>query len=192
MDINSFITPTIVSTAISTLLVSLVNSLVIHKQNLKIETTKKEHQIEIEKMRQQLIILSDTAHEATERRFSAYPKIAELIYRTRNLSREIVSTRKTDSELINLLCNKSEELEDRLYEYRIDLENDQIFGVIHNYKNIVKNFIIILINTKHECEINQNEYFSGEMLQKLKSEYENINIVYESAITQLSSKNFSL
>jgi hypothetical protein len=73
------------------------------------------------------------------RRFEAFPKIVELCYRTRNMARDILKL-PTSSALVEELRARARELEDDVFRFRIDLEADHVFGIVHRYKNMVIQF----------------------------------------------------
>src|SRR5262249_20676924 len=72
------------------------------------------------------------------RRLEAYPKLVELCYRTRNMTRDYFQNPQSVS--IQDLVGKVRELEDLVFRFRVDLEADHVFVLVHRYKNLAREF----------------------------------------------------
>src|SRR5512140_1602704 len=86
-------------------------------------------EVELEKYKSELAIKADAEQGIAHRRLEAYPRIVELIYRTRNMARDLAN----DISISNLslaeeLGARAKELENSLYQFRIDLERDSLFS----------------------------------------------------------------
>jgi cellulose biosynthesis protein BcsQ len=147
--IASLLTSTVVSTLVSFVLKSWFENQLKHHFEIELEKVRHTYEIELEKLKAQLTVTTQTAHEITERRLNAYPLLGELIYRVRNLAREIVGSLETPHVLITEFSGRTNELEDNLYKFRIDLERDKVFIPIHMYKNVAKSFKRLLEDRDH-------------------------------------------
>ena len=147
--ITVLLTSTVISTLVSFILKILFESRLEHKLELELEQLRHSYKVELEKLKTELTIRAETAHELTERRLSAYPGIVELVYRVRNMTREISSSPDTSSVLFDELGARANELENKLYAFRMDLERDELFLNIHTYKNAVKTFYRLLEDREH-------------------------------------------
>jgi len=99
----------------------------------------------IKELEQQALLNLETesVHQLSERRLTVYPKIVELVYRVRNLARAIAENLHSVPILTDELIVQMNELEDKLFANRMDLERDGVFDSIHTYKNTVTIFIRI-------------------------------------------------
>ena len=159
MDINAILSTIFTSTAISGLIAFVLKTYLENKIKNKFEKEKEQllhsYEIEIEKLRHQfaielqrveanLNIIADINKEIVERRFNEYPSLVELVYRARNMARDITNNPESSFSLCSEFIARAKELEDLLYKYRIDLERDKVFIEIHRYKNLLKNFGMLL------------------------------------------------
>ena len=138
--LTALLTSTIVSTVITLVFRSFVETRLNHRLNLEIAKLKHENELALETLKSELAVSADTAHELTERRLRAYPKMVELVYRTRNIARAIGRDRDRSEALIGECAARATELENHLYEHRIDFERDEVMIEIHRYKNMIASF----------------------------------------------------
>ena len=110
------------------------------KFDIEIEKLKHHFAEEQEKLRSKLELKEAVIATINEEKLSLYPKFCEFVYRTRNLSRELISGSNSD-DIKNELASKSSEIENLLYKHRIYLENDRIFYLVHSYKNLQSSFM---------------------------------------------------
>src|SRR5215471_14395781 len=93
MDITTLLSSAAVSAVVSVIITftlkTVLKSAIEHRYKVELENIKKQHHLEIEKLKSQLAIVAATEREMTERRMSAYPKVVSLVYRTRNMCRDI-------------------------------------------------------------------------------------------------------
>ncbi|MCK5561583.1 MAG: hypothetical protein KAJ51_13355 [Thermoplasmata archaeon] len=174
------LTSSVVSAIVTFLLKTFFESKIRHR-----------YEIELEKFKTELSIKANTEHEITERRLEAYPKIVELVYRTRNMSREIVTRSDISPTLFDELSTRAGELEDSLYKYRIDLERDKVFTPIHTYKNILKHFVMNLSDIKYYRAQDDSKKVNNS-LKTLNEIYEEIENQHKPIIEKLSKKSSKL
>jgi hypothetical protein len=102
------------------------------------------------------------------------------------MSRELVSVNRSPA-FVEELAARTRELENSLYRFRIDLERDGTFGLIHTYKNLLKAFNMILKDIvfcqSKNCE---PEEIHGE-IEKLRATYDNIEALHKTIIGKLSA-----
>ena len=144
---------------------------------------------ELEMIKAQLAVASEAAREITNRKMKAYPYLIELVYRLRNLAREIVDSPASPLSLQNELKARVNELEDNLYAFRMDLEQDNAFLLLHVYKNALKTFLQYLddwqfYNSKSDSDVGDS---SQKIFQLLQAQYEEIEKIYTSAVKNLSA-----
>jgi hypothetical protein len=185
--ISVILTSALVSSLITFLLRVFFENRQQHRFDLEIEKIKNSYEIRLEKIKTGLALQAEMQHGIIERRIENYPKIVELIYRTRNLSREIVST-NANPVMASEFQARAIELENMLYESRIDLERDGIFTALHSYKNLLKTTNRILddisIFKSHDDETKK----INELLVEIKTIYEDIELTHKSLIDEVSSK----
>ena len=149
------ITALITSTVVSALSMFVVKTWfaesVKHQFSQELENMRHTHIIELEKLRSELAlsqerfrselnISADITHELTERRLNLYPKSVELVYRIRNLAREITKSLPVSLILVDELTARTKELKENLYSCRLDFQRDAIFWPLHTYKNTLQDF----------------------------------------------------
>jgi hypothetical protein len=157
-----------------------------HNYELELEKARYLYQIEIEKIKTSLAANTSTFQEVLERRLIVYPKIVEIVYRARNIARELAKTPISSQVLFNELKARSQELEETLYASRMDLERDQIFLSIHSYKNIVKTFIQ-LAEDFYYFDSQQSKEGKEDLSQALIKNYTELEKQYEVIITMVSN-----
>src|SRR4051812_16881689 len=100
------VTSTVVTTAVSFILRTVFENRLKHHFDMELEklrhtyTTELEevrhkYEIEVERLRASLELTTETSKDLVTRRRSIYPGLAELIYRLRNLAREIDESPQT-------------------------------------------------------------------------------------------------
>jgi hypothetical protein len=118
-----------ISAAITFLLQTYLGKRLEHSFSRKLEGYKAE-----------LAVRTHAEHGIATRRLEAYPKIVELCYRTRNMARDLVSDLGRSLSLIEEMQIRAKELEDYVFRFRIDLEADHLFVMVHRHKNLVLHF----------------------------------------------------
>lgn len=111
-----------------------------HSYDLELEKLRHSYSANLEMLRNELSVRADAIHEITERRLALYPRIVELVYRTRNIARTLSDGRENDLTLIRELDTRVIEMENTLYASRLDLERDDIFVDAHLYKILITDF----------------------------------------------------
>jgi|SRR5258707_6492383 len=133
MDLQNSIFAIVTSAGVSTGVTLLLQTYLTKRIELRFA-------VQLEKHKAELAVRMQTEHGIITRRMEAYPKIAELCYRTRNMARDLVETGAPMPALSQELQARSKELEDLVFRFRIDLEADQVFIPIHRYKNLIQLF----------------------------------------------------
>jgi hypothetical protein len=180
------LTSAVVSSAVSFLLETWFGGR--RKQQLELELEKQRHsyEIELEKIRNELTVRADTTHELTERRLSSYPKIVELVYRIRNMAREIVDVENASPVLFDELRARARELEDNLFAYRMDLERDSMFLPVHTYKNAARTFNRMVEDRNHYLSRGENEQ-AHEVYEQMCILFAEIESLHKPIIEHVSS-----
>lgn len=156
-----------------------------HHFDLELEKLRQSYEVALEKLKAELTIMAETAHELTQRRLTEYPQLVELTYRLRNIAREIVAPTETAPIVISEFAARTKELEDRLYAYRLDLERDGVFLPLHTYKNTVKTFRRLLEDRDH-YEILGDKSKTQMVSNELNSLYVEIEKQHKPLIESLS------
>src|SRR5438105_3465349 len=102
-----------------------------HLFDVELEKLKLELELSKEKFKSELATEGDVARSINERRFRPYPHMVELVYRTRNLAREICEGIGPNPTLVDELAARWLELQDAIFEARSDLERDHLFETVH-------------------------------------------------------------
>lgn len=183
--VTLLLTSTVVSGLVAFLLNYFFESRQQHRFERGIADLEHNYAIQLEELKAEMVIGADLQHELTERRLSSYPKLVELVYRTRNMARELVDV-NLNPVFVEELEARSIELEDCLYKFRIDLERDHIFGPIHAYKNLLKNFNLALKDMMLYQSRDTLEDEVQQVAKQLKSTYNSIETLHNSIINKLS------
>jgi hypothetical protein len=123
--------------------ISIENALFYSELEQKVE--ERTNELRIEKKKSELSSREDIKHQIITRRFNSYPKLVSLIYRIRNMSRDISSNPSMVlRSFYEELTIRKKEYEELLYEMRSDLVRDQMFDSCHEYKNIVTTFSMLV------------------------------------------------
>jgi hypothetical protein len=191
MTTSEIVTIVLTSAGVSSLVAFLLNyffeSRQQHRFEKEIADLEYNYASKLEKLKSEMLIDADIQHEITERRISNYPKLVELVYRTRNLSRELIEA-NPPLTLVEEFETRSGELEDSLYRFRLDLERDSIIGPIHDYKNLIKAYNRVLKDiTIYQSRGTEEKIIQG--VEQLKSIYSNIEDLHKSIIEKLSKKS---
>ena len=190
MNVNDIVTTLLTSTAVSAIvsyvLKSLFESRLKHHFEKEFENLRQEHALELEKVKSLLAIEVATAHQLSERRLEAYPKLVELIYRTRNIAREISNTKEPSVTLSDEFTKRASELEEKLFAHRIDLERDDLFAIVHRYKNTIMSFHKLDRDLQHFHSLNDMDEVSN-LLAQMKNLYTKVEKEHKSAINKLST-----
>lgn len=189
MDTNEIVTiiftSAIIASMVSFLLKYIFENKQKHRFEAEIEKIKHLNDIEVEKLKEVLALDANIQHKIGERRLDSYPRLVELVYRTRNMAKELTSPTYSPT-LVEEFRERSKETEDCLYKFRIDLERDNIFIPMHVYKNLLKNFDLTL----REIEILKCQENAQDIVQKaMKGRndiYDEIEIRHKLIIENLS------
>jgi hypothetical protein len=184
--VTALVTSTVVSAVVSFVLKTWFETRLKHHFEVEVEKLRHNFEIEIERLKNQLAIAAETAHELTERRLKAYPQLVELVYRVRNIAREIVAPKETPPVLITEFAGRTKELEDSLYMHRLDLERDGAFLPLHTYKNTAKMFARLLQDRDHHLNLGEKNQ-AQTISEELRSVYLEIEKQYKPTIELLNN-----
>jgi len=181
MDFTTIITSVLTSSVVTGILVFSLKSVI----KSKIEHYYKK---ELEKIKSDLNIHVNQEQVLINRRNEAYPTIVELVYKTRNMAREIVTLMNFKSRtFMDEFALKVHELEESLYKYRIDLERDNCFDETHKYKNSLLNLNMKISDITFFIEHNADDKVISHK-KELEEEYKIIDKLYQELIETLSNK----
>lgn len=178
------------STVISALLTFLLNYIFENRQKHRYEkeltALQHSYEMQLEKLKSQMAIGIDAQHEIIERRLESYPKLTEIVYRTRNMARDIAEC-NFSSALVEELQVRTRELEDCLYKFRIDLERDGIFGPVHAYKNVLKAFNLAVQDAVFYGSQADDEERAQQTVAQVSSLYANLETLHKPIIGKLTN-----
>jgi len=177
MSLEEIGTAILTSAVVSTTIAGIIKLQLEKKFEMKLEELRHSYEIELERIKNNLSIEADTIHKITERRLDIYPKIVEIVYRIRNMARDIANKKETPPVLVGELTSRARELEECLYNDRMDLQRDEVFEPIHTFKNIIKEFNILVKDFNYYKSIGDNE--------KAFSAYADITKLYDEKIEPL-------
>lgn len=181
MDTTTIITAALTSTVVSGIIVFSVQTII---------KTRIEHhyQRELEEIKSHLSVETNLEQLLANRRNEAYPIIVELIYKTRNMARDIITLMNFKSKsFLDEFSFKVGELENLLYKYRIDLERDKCFIEIHQYKNLLLNLNLKISDIVFFLEHNAEEK-AVQHKNELDMEFRAIDLNHTELIKLLSNK----
>lgn len=98
---------------------------------------------ELETLKADLAVLTESVRSSNQRKFSIYPALVEVIYRLRNLARGCAEEDAPSSSVVDEFWRRLVELENTLYVNRFDLERGDVFFMVHAYKNHCRAFGMI-------------------------------------------------
>lgn len=135
-------------------------------------------QFQIEKNKQEIKIKSDQLAGIISRKLVAYPEIVESIYRCRNYSKDLAAFRPPilEHSQIQKFHTILDSLKTYLYRYRLDLERENIFSLIHEYKRLIEEFLFFCeekIPIVHHLSDESYPYLSDEEEIKITSNLDN-------------------
>jgi hypothetical protein len=163
-----------------------VQAAIKHRFDADLAEVRHGYDVELARLRADLRIATETTHEVTERRLLAYPKLGELVYRVRNIAREIANSPTVSATLRSELESRTNELEEKLFESRVDLERDNLFLVIHSYKNAVKLFVMFIGDLRFHQGANHDTE-AQEVKSQMSKVYAQIDSQYGHAVKSLAT-----
>jgi len=152
------------------------------KEILELQYQQKTKELEQQSL---LTVGAESAQQISERRLTIYPKIVELVYRTRNLAREIVSVPQPTQILSDELEARTRELEESVYASRLDLERDGAFVITHTHKNLAMTFARLSKDLMYYFERQDTEQ-ANRVLAETKEFYTQIEKQHKPVIDVLS------
>lgn len=188
MDIMVFLTSVLTSATVTGLAIFFLKTYF----KVKIEHM---HQIELEKLKNQLALALGEGQVFVSRRVEGYSALVEMVYRTRNMARDLArSFNSRNLSLVAEVSSRAKELEELLYKYRIDLERDGQFNPVHRYKNLLLSFTMKASDVKYFVEHEEpvrTEHAKeelGEIYNSLESSYS--SIVHELSLAEVKPDEF--
>ena len=113
---------------------------------------KRQSDMDIEQLKADLQVATDHRLQLQRLRREVLPTIEGMVYRIKNVSRELVNgepsggrstpttAKKLDVGKLKELDLRRDELQDALYRFRLPLEQDDVFTMVHDYKNRLRSF----------------------------------------------------
>ncbi len=185
--ITTILTSALVSSIVAFLLRIIFENRQQHLFTMDIERLKHVYEMQLEQLKADMTLNVDIQRGLLERRLATYPKLAELIYRARNICREVANS-GTNPVLADEFQARVRELEDLLYASRIDLERDGLFARAHGYKNLLKAFGRAI----NDISILQSQAIDPHDVERMKEEllstYRRIEVAHRSLIDDISAK----
>jgi hypothetical protein len=86
--------------------------------------------------------ISYEANELFKVRLQSFPKLSELVYRIRNIVRDIRDDPPRDLGGLEALSTLVKDFDARLYEFRLPLEHAGVFLAVHEYKRHLQTFLL--------------------------------------------------
>jgi len=108
----------------------------------------------------------------------AYPKLVELVYRSRNYARELTQSTDYVPSINDNLQDTFYLLEDNLYQHRLDINEDD-FLLLHQFKSNLRTFMGIY---KIVQDITKKTKFNAEHIKEL---YIELDLLYDNIAKQL-------
>jgi hypothetical protein len=133
----------------------------------------------LESFKAELSIAAKVREKLLTKKLDIYPALSALVYKTRNLARDILE-RKDAGNLFELIENEFYSLENALYQYRLEIEEDD-FALLHKYKNLLRSYISV---GKKVYEKKSNSLFTPDHLSEM---YNDINTLYQTIIEKLKT-----
>ena len=140
----------------------------------------------LEKFKANIEIKKGVEVNLTRKRLIIYPKIAELLYRIRNMAREIVTSFNLDSVIVTEIDNQKMVLIEYIYKNGLILQEDGLFNHIHRYKNILITFTEFVKDLQYFLK-RKDEKEITNLKSKINLKYEEINSEYQNIIDSLKS-----
>lgn len=165
MELRDYIQPALIAAIIS----GIVSSVLTFYFNKKLERHKRALNIQ---------------DKIIERRFEVHPKFVEIVYRIRNLIRDIISNFKATLNEVEDLKDQKNLLIDYLLSSRLDL-NESTFNIIHKFKDNCVLFIQRMEDLRYYINNNQTQN-EEEVKKDLIKIFNEINEGYKKISAMLS------
>lgn len=112
---------------------------------LKVEEIKHSYSIELENIKSKLASNVAATSKIIEKRIESYQELGSVIYKCRNLLRDIISENEREEiiESYHQYCEQTNKLKELLFNLRIVLSENS-FDTIHEYKNISVKYSLAL------------------------------------------------
>lgn len=185
--IATILTSAVISSVVSLLLKLIFENRQKHNFSVEIERLKYEYEMKLEHYKADIALDIEVQQKIIKRRLESYPKLVELIYRSRNIARELCIS-NANTALADEIAVRALDIENLLYESRIDLQRDGLFAATHTYKNVVKTFSHIA-NDIRSLRLKDPQADIAQMEQDLKRVFDNIESMYSALVDDISVKS---
>ena len=163
-----------------------IQSIIQKRAQFEIETLKMQHALEIERLKAQLSSAAKEAEAMRSRRSQAYPRIGGLVYRLRNMARGLAEgLSEANISLVEEFADRTKELEEALYEFRLDLERDQLFMQVHAFKERALSFSLKAVGAKNALKSGESPTTEA-LSSELKDRFEVLDKLYSDLVRRLS------
>jgi hypothetical protein len=167
MEFTNYTISAVISALISTIIIFSTKTYLRNKIESKFNKELEKYKADIEKEK-----------SLFEKHNQVYPKLTELIYRSRNICRDFSNRIEfVNSSLIQELKFHYKNLEEFLYQNRLDLEKDRIFEIIHDYKNLIQIYQMKISDILYFMENKETERAQNNNAE-LKKLYDHIDGKY--------------
>lgn len=180
------LTSVVISSIISFALTYVFENRQKHRYEMEVENLRHMYAVQVEALKADIMIDADVRHEIIERRLESYPHLVELVYRTRNMARDIIRQTNPSSVFIDALQLLAVELEECLYVSRIDLERDGVFVPVHTYKNLLK-MLLLDLGDAMSWALQGESAQRDQVVEKISSLYARIEGLHSLIINKLTS-----
>jgi hypothetical protein len=179
----TILTSALVSTAVSAILGALLK----YNFDRRLLAITHQNQVDLVKLSEDLKVVHNAVLERDRQRREVLPRIAEQVYRIRNRTRSVLAA----SQDANLHSNENEqlqneinELEIALYQYRVLLESEGLFLLVHRFKNAAK----LLHDLSTDLSLVRSEPNSdiGDLQTQLMSTYEAFDVDHEEIVSKIT------
>lgn len=164
-----------------------IQSMIQKRTQFEIETLKMQHDMEIVRLKAQLSNAEKEADEMRSRRSQSYPRIGSLVYRIRNMARGLAGGLSISNiSLVDEFAARAKELEEALYEFRLDLEKEHfVFTQVHAFKDRAVGFSGKAALAKHALESKEDLALEG-LVEELRAGFKVLDSLYLEIVKRLS------
>jgi len=156
------------------------------KYRLEVEQLKREHETRMATLKHELEIRKACEIEIANRRHSAYPRIAELVYRLKRIAEDLRhGVAEGKLSLLEEFSALAKEMEATLDTHLIDLTRDRLFLDIHKFKNLAINIGYMVSQVKSLAE-HQEPRHAAKMLSEIENLCQQVTDRHSGLIEALS------
>jgi len=134
--VTTILTSLLTSTVVSALLVTFLK----YTYDRRLLELTHSNQVKLAQLSEDLQIVQDAVLERYKQRREVLPKIVEGVYRIRNGARELNVATNDFNQLLNSFNAEIRKLEVDLYQHRVLLAIEDLFPIVHAFKNDARTF----------------------------------------------------